>query len=193
MISRAFTACLCLLIMFNTRAQFRYTTNAPVIRKDSIWSKVLNENRRLQFYKPEVFPEYADVVPPIVYVLDGDAYIHDVSTILNSLCERLVVLPPVNVVAVENSDTPGARRRDFEAAPPYASKTEKENNGATKFIRFLKEEVIPYAEKGYKKRPYRVVTSHSFSGWMALQLFLEYPDIFDGYILTDPSMNPDSV
>ncbi len=159
-------------------AQFRYTTNKVVIKDTFIASKILGEDRKIDIYKPEVFPEYADVVSPVIYLFDGEAYINYFANAINMLCQRFVQIPPITVVGIENYDN--ARDRDF-----------KNVDGVDKFMRFVNEEVIPFVEKGYKKKPYRMIVGHSSSADFAMHVFFKQPSLFNGYLLSSPDLRED--
>jgi predicted alpha/beta superfamily hydrolase len=158
--------------------QLRYTQNNPVITKHIISSKILKEERKIAVYTPELFPEYANAVAPIIYVLDGEAYMNYVSSLVNIYCERYVQLPPIRVVGIENfiKGKLNNRDRDFK-------------DGEDDFFQFVKEEVIPFAEKNYKKTPYRIIVGHSLSGGFVIDAFLKYSRLFDAYLASSPGGN----
>jgi predicted alpha/beta superfamily hydrolase len=163
-------------LSISTNAQFRYSTNKAVIKDTIISSKILGEERKIDIYKPEVFPEYADVVSPVIYVFDGEGYTHYFANTINMLCQRFVQMPPITVVGIENYDN--ARDRDFETV-----------DGIDKFMRFVNEEVIPFVEKGYKKKPYRMIVGHSSSADFAMNVFFKQPSLFNGYLLSSPDLS----
>lgn len=164
-----------LAITVSSNAQFRYTRNLPIIKNYTIPSQILNEKRKISIYKPEVFPEYANAVAPVIYVFDGEAYINYVASIINMICERFVQLPPINVVGIENyvDSNFSARERDFNGV-----------NGSNLFMRFVNEEVFPFVEKDYKQRPYRVIVGHSSSADFAMRIFLKQPLLFNAYLVS---------
>jgi predicted alpha/beta superfamily hydrolase len=162
-------------LSISTNAQFRYSTNKAVIKDTIISSKILGEERRIDVYKPEVFPEYADIVPPVIYVFDGEAYINYFANTINMLCQRFVQMPPITIVGIENYDN--ARDRDFKSI-----------SGVDKFMRFVSEEVIPFVEKDYKKTPYRMIIGHSSSADFAMHVFFKQPTLFNGYVLSSPDL-----
>lgn len=173
------------------QAQFRYTNNKAIVKDSIIMSKVLGEERKISIYRPETFPEYADAVSPIIYVLDGDAYTYYLANMVNMLCERFVQMPPITVVGINNLGTNDARERDF--TPLINNIGDAKNCGADKFIQYLKEEVIPFVEKRYKIKPYRVVTGHSSSSALVLHAFLKYPTLFNAYLASDPSIDDPAI
>lgn len=163
------------VLSISTNAQFRFSSHKVVIKDTIISSKILGEDRKIDVYKPEVFPEYADVVLPIIYVFDGEAYINYFASIINMLCQRFVQMPPITVVGIENHD--GDRDRDFETEA-----------GLDKFMRFVSEEAVPLVEKTYKKSPYRMIVGHSSSADFAMYVFFKQPSLFNGYLLSSPDL-----
>src|SRR5436190_9408188 len=159
------TIIVCCGLMFSLVAQQRYGLAKVKITYDSVRSNVLGEVRKISIYKPEVFPEYAEAVSPVIYVLDGEYYTDYIATIINLMCERFVTMPPIIVVGIEN--TPNGRTgRDRDMTPLIAkdSSSFKTSGGAENFIKFIREELFPFVEKDYKKTPYRVIVGHSLAG-----------------------------
>ncbi len=187
-----------LIVLFSvsSQAQFRYTTNNPNIENFTIGSKILKEDRKISIYKPEIFPEYIEAVPPIIYVLDGEAYINFFASFVNMVCERFVQMPPIIVVSIENfvDGNFSGRERDFTPLISEDSSQAKNTGGADNFLHFIREEVMPFVEKDYKKTPFRVVTGHSRSSFLVLHAFLQYPTLFNAYLASDPAigMNHDA-
>jgi hypothetical protein len=54
-----------------------------------------------------VLPEYINIVPPVIYTLDGEYHADFIVTIINYVSERFVTMPPITVVGIEN--TPNGR------------------------------------------------------------------------------------
>jgi uncharacterized protein len=67
--------------------------------------------------------------------------------------------------------------------------------GAEAFLAFIADEVIPYVEKTYRTRPYRLLVGHSLGGLFAIYTLSTRPRLFNGYIVADPSLywNNDAV
>jgi predicted alpha/beta superfamily hydrolase len=130
------------VLSISTNAQFRYSINKAIIKDTVISSKILGKNRKIDIYKPEIFSEYADVLSPVIYVFDGEAYINYFANTINMLCQRFVQMPPIIIVSIENyvDSISNDRERDFKSI-----------DGVDKFMRFVSDEVIPMVEKDYKK------------------------------------------
>ena len=56
------------------------------------------------------------------------------------------------------------------------------------FAKFLKEELIPYVDKNYPTKPFRVLLGHSIAGLRVVQTAIYNTDIFNSYIAIDPSV-----
>ena len=171
------------------QAQFRFSKVKPEVIEYTISSRILNEERKITIYKPSVHPEYAEAVSPIVYTLDGDYMSVYTTAILNFLCDRFVQLPPVTVVNIENSHNSSiGRNRDLTPIVAKDSSRYKTSGGAGNFLRFIKEELLPFVEKDYKKTPYRLIVGNSLGGFFAIYAFLEHPEIFNAYIASSTAM-----
>ena len=183
------TIIVCCGSMFSLNAQQRYGQAKVKITYDSVRSNVLGETRKISIYKPEVFPEYAEAVSPVIYVLDGEYYADYVATMINLMCERFVTMPPITVVGIENIGS-GSIDRNRNMTPLIAkdSSTFKTSGGAENFIKFIREELFPFVEKDHKKTPYRVIVGHSLGGLLVMHSFLKHPGMFNAHLASDPSM-----
>jgi hypothetical protein len=91
------------------------------------------------------------------------------------------------VVGIENTN----RTRDL--TPPSQAEIDLRfspgNGGADAFLRFLGEELIPFVEKNYRTRPYRILTGHSFGGLFAFHTLITKPKLFNAYIAISPTLS----
>jgi hypothetical protein len=62
------------------------------------------------------------------------------------------------------------------------------SGGADKFLKYMKEELIPYVDAHYKTSPFRLLIGHSFGGIFAVNALLTHPEIFKSYIIISPSL-----
>lgn len=152
--------------------------------KATIYSKVLNENRKLWIYSPEITSlAKADIKKyPVLYLLDGDAHFYSTVGIIQQLSQANGngVLPEMIVVAIENTN----RLRDLTPSLPPITSLEKANP----FINFLSSELFPYVEKNFNAAPYRLLVGHSLGGLTAVDILTNFPKLFNAYIAIDPSM-----
>ena len=148
------------------------------MKKDSIQSDVLKQNRKINIYLPEGY-DAKDVKFPVLYVLDADG--RDQHTVPTA---RFLFLnnkmPKAIVVGVFNID----RNHDFLPDSSLAAST---GGGADNFLKFFKTDLIPYINKNFKTEPFNVLIGHSYGGVFVMHALLNDPDLFDAYIAIDPS------
>lgn len=151
---------------------------------ETIYSKVLDENRKLWIYNPHVTSKDVNIDKryPVLYLLDGDAHFFSTVGIVQQLSQANGngVLPEMIVVAIENTN----RLKDL--SPKLLSTNNLDN--ANPFINFLSSELIPFVDKNYQTTPYRLLVGHSLGGLTAIDILTNFPELFDAYIAIDPSM-----
>jgi predicted alpha/beta superfamily hydrolase len=177
--------------LFNVNAQ---TDNRIVIGTiDSVYSKVLNEQRKIWVYVPDDFNSglFSKQHYPVVYLLDGDAHflsvvgmIQQLSTVNgNNICPQMIV------VGIPNTD----RTRDLtpshiEASPFGGGNFDQTSGGSELFTNFIENELMPHIDSLYPTTSYRVLIGHSLGGLMVINTLIHHTDLFNTYIAIDPSM-----
>ena len=180
------TLILSILLINSTSAQF----NSLV--QDSIYSNILKEQRQFLIYLPKDLVEKKDTTMhyPVLYVLDGVSNFLSVSGLVNELAEtsNSYTLPKMIVVFIKNTQ----RTRDL--TPYHILKSNilpeeslKFTGGAEDFTACIKNEIIPHIESKYPVTPYRALIGHSLGGIFALNVLANHKEIFDDYIVIDPS------
>jgi hypothetical protein len=148
-------------------------------KKVSINSAVLGEERTMLVYLPDSY-EFTDNKYPVLYLLDGGYHFHHVSGIVNFLSGQGKI-PEMIIVGITNID----RNRDFLPPDPF---TLNNIGQADRFMLFLKQELLPYMNSKYRTQPYNIIMGHSHGGNLATNLFINHPDLFDGYISISPTL-----
>ncbi len=159
---------------------------------DSIFSTILNEQRRVLVYVPDsnegsIFSKKSY---PVVYLLDGDAFFLSVVATLEHLSANQMC-PQMIVVGIPNTN----RNRDLtpskgELEPPFMDSTFVANTGGgEKFLSFIEQELILKIDSKYPTEPYRMFIGHSFGGLEVMHAFAHKPHLFSSYIAIDPSMS----
>lgn len=161
---------------------------------DSVYSKVLNENRKILIHLPRSaqFSGFAQKKYPIVYLLDGDAHFSSVVGMIEQLSEinGNTLCPEMIVVAIPNTN----RTRDLtpthsEIDLPFVNKDlSEQSGGGEKFTAFIEKELFPYIESKYPTAPYRTLIGHSFGGLTVMNILTNHTNLFNSYISIDPSM-----
>ena len=181
-------------VLFLLSITFSLTLNAQINAgvKDSVFSKILNEQRQLMIYFPKEVQERKDSTKryPVMYVLDGNTHFLSVAGMIDQLSDQggNAVLPKMIVVCILNTN----RTRDLT---PYAvnasgflpAEMAKETGGGDQFAKCIKEEIFPYIAEHYPVTDYRALVGHSFGGIFALNVLAKHKDMFEDYIVIDPS------
>ncbi len=144
--------------------------------KDSIQSKVLNENRKIIVKLPLNY-NCSDKSYPVLYRLDGnlDMYFETVGTI-NRLVHMDELIPDMIVVMIENTN----RNRDMMPANTSFFTSEP---GADNFKEFIETELIPYINNSYRTTNEKLLCGQSLSALFTLYYFLTNPASFDSFIV----------
>jgi predicted alpha/beta superfamily hydrolase len=157
-----------------------------VIGKNArIESKILDEARTLVIAEPQNYRTEPDEKFPVLYLLDGPGNFHHTTGAVNFLAQNGRI-PHMIVIGVGNTD----RARDL--TPPTLDLDEKKElptaGGADTFLNFTADELIPWVDKNYRTRSYRLLTGHSFGGLLALHSLITRPDLFNSYLAISPSL-----
>ncbi|MCB1037178.1 MAG: hypothetical protein KDD47_25340 [Acidobacteria bacterium] len=158
---------------------------------DSLFSKVLDEQRDLMVYLPDGYAT-SEATYPVLYLLDARTRFHHTTGTVATLSD-IGQIPEMIVVAVRNTD----RTRDL--TPPWTGPAPDDSvpgragaveggGGAGNFLRFLHEELVPYVEGKYRTAPFRILVGHSFGGLFAVHALVHDPDLFDAVLAISPSL-----
>jgi len=179
------------------RAQHTDTTKLTVADIVIIHSKILNENRKIYIYNPNTDTIYFGPQPtPVLYLIDGDVHTAFVASQIQYLSKVYNDLPPMLVVGISNYQydrmrdlTPTHTLLDyFGTVDTSAQSPNRTTGGGEAFLRFVKEEVMPYIEQRYKTTSYKILSGHSLGGLMSLYCFSAHADWFNAYIAISPSL-----
>ncbi|WP_034256393.1 alpha/beta hydrolase-fold protein [Adhaeribacter aquaticus] len=155
-------------------------------KRFTIHSSILDEDREVWIY----VPKSAGVERyPVVYLLDGKDFFHSMTGMVAEL-SSIGRMPKMIVVGIMNKD----RGADLTPTRSMFSRdgmvdSDFENSGrGEKFISFLHKELMPYVESNYNTHPYRMYVGHSLGGLAVLHALVNYPALFNSYVVMDPSV-----
>ena len=151
----------------------------------TIHSKVLHQKRSINIYKPQI--DIGSETPlPVMYMMDGES-IEMAAGVVDSLIRNGDV-PPMIVVGMVNYKN--ERTNDLSPVPLTSNKyfTATKSGGGELFLKFIKNEVIPFVDKAYKTSDKKILFGHSFGGLMSAYCLFTYPDLFSDYIAVSPSL-----
>lgn len=140
-------------------------------------SKVLGEERGLQVFLPGSYAS-GDERYPILILLDTRSHFHHGSGVVDFLAKNGCA-PEMIMIGVQNT----RRTRDLT---PDAE--DGRGGGADAFLKFLTDELTPWADQHYRTRPVRLLVGHSFGGLFAVHALTTKPDFFQGIVAVSPSM-----
>jgi predicted alpha/beta superfamily hydrolase len=174
------SAGLSLIILISCCAFFNYVLAQDLPgKKDSLQSAILKEKRFIQVvlpidYKPGTQDKY-----DVTYVLDGEG-----NTKLIENIQQFIIgegfMPQTIIVGIFNTD----RTRDLTPSHEQGFET---SGGADQFLRFLKNELVPYINKNYPSNGDNTLFGHSFGALFAMYAYLQDPQLFKSLIAADPS------
>ncbi|WP_240478110.1 alpha/beta hydrolase-fold protein [Flavobacterium sp. ABG] len=161
---------------------------------DSVFSKVLNENRKVLIHLPKStrLTGFSKQKYPVLYLLDGDVHFSSVVGMMEQLSEMNgnTLCPEMIIVGIPNTN----RGRDLtpthsDIDPPFVTKDlSEQSGGGEKFAAFLEKELIPFIDSKYPTAPYRTLIGHSFGGLTVMNILTNHTALFNSYIAIDPSM-----
>jgi len=140
-------------------------------------SEIMGETRELQIILPDNFSKEKSY--PVVYVTDGETRTNKVKSITDFI-KYAKMMPESIIVGIINID----RKRDFTPtkAVPFSV-----SGNANNFVLYLEEEVKPFVIKNYGVNHKHILTGHSLGGLLTMYTLLTKPNLFDGYLASDPS------
>lgn len=155
-----------------------FTINSNVLsRKYNIYIKVPSD----YFNKDNSQKTY-----PALYLNDGPHTFKVAAgvTHFKSMNKAIVV----GIAFAQGEDGQYSRVRDLTPEPDE-SWSNYVTGGASDYLRFIENEVIPFVEKNYRANPARrILCGHSLGGSFGTWVLLTKPQLFSGYILTSPSL-----
>lgn len=189
---------LILMLLFgrSSKAQLADSAATTWYVTKTIHSDILNEDRRIHIYTPAAMKN--DEAYPVLYLLDGEAFISMAGGQVQYLSESYKIIPALIIVGIENTD----RTRDltptyWNAGPDGRPDTSanafgKNSGGGEKFLAFLQKELVPYIDSRYPVAPYKILAGHSLGGLMAVHSLVNHPGLFNAYIAISPSLQWDN-
>ena len=187
---KIFSFILSTALTFNAKSQ---SDNKIVIGKiDSVYSKILGEQRKVWIYTPDMTSGSGNQHWPVVYLLDGDGHFASVVGMIQQMSQvnGNNVYPEMIVVAIPNTD----RTRDLtpthvSSDPPMMDTNfSKTSGGGENFAAFIEKELMPHVDSVYPTAPYKVLIGHSFGGLTVMNVLTNHTRLFNAYIAIDPSM-----
>ncbi|NER12619.1 tetratricopeptide repeat protein [Leptobacterium flavescens] len=185
---RTFLLFILSLIIFSSTSIAQNSTDIVIGKKLTIKSEVLNSDREIRIYLPESYNYNNYTKYPVLYLLDGRKFFHPFTGAVAQLSsDASPQIPEMIVVGITSQD----RVRDSSPTNSLIGYTGKEerglevSGGADNFLRFIREELIPYIDSNYKTNSYRMLAGYSFTGLPVLHSLFTHPENFNSYLVID--------
>ncbi len=128
---------------------------------------------------------------PVIYVLDGNRNFGIVEGIVK-LLKIGMDAPKVIVVGIGyKTDLKHAKYRSRDYLPTISENLEY-SGGASKFLSFLEEELIPNIKSSYRVSSNRLLAGISYSGLFTMYTLFNKPSLFNNYLIGSPSLYYDN-
>jgi predicted alpha/beta superfamily hydrolase len=156
-----------------------------------IYSKVVGQDYELYINLPADYNN-TEKSYPVIYLLDAQWDF----PLLNAIYGQQYFdgfLPGIVTVGItwggKNPNADNLRARDFT---PTSIKGPIPTGNAANFLKFIKEELIPFIEKNYRVTNDRTIMGSSLGGLFTLYALFNETDLFNKYVLTSPALGWDN-
>jgi predicted alpha/beta superfamily hydrolase len=123
----------------------------------------------------------------VIYLLDGGAHFNMVTGVVHHLSapnSGTFHMPESIIVGIPNM----GRTHNMTPVHIDSGAYSENSGGASMFLDFLRNELIPEIQKNYRVTQERTIVGHSLAGLFALNVLLTAPETFSHYIAIDPSL-----
>ncbi|WP_198440133.1 alpha/beta hydrolase [Pareuzebyella sediminis] len=167
------------MILFSSCHKKHENKNVPQLQtnKYTFHSEIMGEERSYAVYSPTTFEQKTPL--PVLFILDGPSYFSFFKALSDQWGNKKeIVLPEMIIVAIKQNN------RSSEFLPSYI-----DDGKGDKFLRHIEKELIPAIESSYNVLPNRTLFGHSRGGLFALNVLLTAPELFNNFIVSDPSIS----
>jgi uncharacterized protein len=124
---------------------------------------------------------------PVLYLLDGDIAF-DMSTSIIRYLQYANDVPDLIIIGIGygtmlNDGNLNFRERDYTFTKIAQL---KDSGGADKYLKFLKNELVPFVEKNYRTDGNRILEGYSLGGLFTIYTMLTENNLFSSYIAGSP-------
>ncbi|WP_222538143.1 alpha/beta hydrolase-fold protein [Pedobacter polysacchareus] len=165
----------------SAQAQDTVRRTVEIGKLDSLNSTILKEKRRIEVFVPKNDQPGSNTKYDVLYVLDGGNWNTGLISKIQGFLEGEKYMPPTIIVSILGID----RNKDLTPTHIDGWKT---SGGATQFLGFIKDELIPYINQKYPANGDNAIWGHSLGGLFVVNALLVEPKTFKSYIAVDPSL-----
>ena len=181
-----------LLIIFTTKlsaVDTSYLQGLGNSQYKKLNSKIVGRNFHIYTMLPQSYGEDSNKNYPTIYLLDGGA-IFPMLTAYYRYLHFGEEIPEVIIVGISYGSS-DFKKGNLRSTDYTAKSVEREHyGGAETYQKFLSEELFPYIESTYRSdSKQRVLFGQSIAGQFVLYNALTKPDMFKGYIASNPALH----
>lgn len=169
------------LLFIATRSIAQEKNGAIIVgERKTIQSSVLKESRDLLIYTPGK----ATTKLPLIIVFDGGGLFSATvsATRFMNYYSEIPQMPEAVIIGIENTD----RNRDMPIPQQYGAEKGEDN-----FLKFVRDEIIPWATKNFLLNGHTIAIGHSQGGLFASYMLATSPERFPWVLALDAPMNVD--
>lgn len=177
---------LSLLLTLPTSAQ-EEDNDIIIGSKHKIYSETLKEEREFWVQLPSNYDQAKQY--DVIVMLDARFLFKPISGI-TKLYGQIQIAPQSILVRIPNTD----RMRDLTPSNTIITSYKKEDvrlsnsGGSENFLKFISSELLPTINQQYSITNNRTFFGHSNGGLFASYLLVEKPELFNAYIIVDPTV-----
>ncbi len=181
---RSRTGCpigIAILVCVPTLSAQSRTGEIAIGHEETIYSPILGEERLLRIRLPQNYAR-DDSRYPVLFVLDSEwdpLFLHAVGTV--AIAADAPHVPDLIVVGITNND----RTRDMI---PVQIPSRPGSGGASRFLRFLVEELLPSVQSRYRTDSNLLLYGASNAGLFTVFAVLSEPSVFKVGIASSPTI-----
>ena len=143
--------------------------------------------------------EHTNKTYPVIYMLDAYSSF-GIMTQMQHLLAFDKELPEAIIVGISSEGGSKEfiynRARDFtptyipqDSLPNFVRAMTPTSGGAPKFLKFIKEQLIPVIEKNYRvNKNDRTLVGHSYGGLFCFYTLFREPELFNKYVILSPAL-----
>jgi len=186
---------LCTYCAIAQRAETFPRVSLPETEVRYLRSSIVGDEFEISIALP---PNYrsSNTAYPVLYVTDANVLFAAMTQITRGMLQPgIEELPPILLVGIGyriDSLIQWARLRSRDLTPttvpdPFPT------GGAPLFMRFIKEELMPFIRQNYKTSSDAAYAGYSYGGICGLYVLFHEPELFQRYLIASPWMSHDSL
>ena len=157
--------------------------------QDSIVSKYLDRSTYFTVQLPVNYDQNKKKHYPVVYVVDGEMWLNTAVNVEEFYSGGF--MPEMILVGLNSGDDRTYEFSPTEQTMKYGMPFNDPTGGANQYMDYIEKELFPFIEATYRTKPYTTLIGHSYGGLFGAHVLVEKPELFNNYILIDPSVEWD--